>query len=69
MNIISKEQAMFYESAKTSFVMSFVYLWFPKYFIWVCNKRYKRYTEHIIMKVKTMKPTGMQLDIEGLPGL
>lgn len=40
---ISEIEAMEYESGRCGMLMSYVYFWFPLFFIWRFKRKYKRY--------------------------
>ena len=39
------QETIEYESGSCSFVMSCIYSTFPRYFIWVCRRKWLRYKE------------------------
>jgi len=45
--MITRQQAMEYEAGKTSLITSVIYKLFHNYFVWVCNRRYKRYSDYL----------------------
>lgn len=51
MKIITEEEAMEYESMRIGFVISFIYVWFPKLFVWKYNRNYKRYLASMCYKL------------------
>jgi len=60
-NTIDKTEASLYEIGSCSFVMSLIYKWFPKYFEWVRNRRYKRYIYFLTQLMKTTNRTTIDI--------
>lgn len=48
--MITRQDALQYESGRTTFIESYFYQWFPKLFIKKFNKRYKNYEAFMKMK-------------------
>lgn len=60
-NTIDKTEAFLYELGSVSFIMSVIYKWFPKYFEWVCRRRYKRYMDFLIRLSSMNAPSGINI--------
>lgn len=52
-NLINEQELLMeYETSRSGVIMTFIFLWFPKYFERNCQKRYTRYLEFIAFKNK-----------------
>lgn len=43
------KQTLHYEVGTCNFIMSLMYTWFPKYFMWVVKRKHRRYQAYMKM--------------------